>query len=43
MNLKSKLKAAALTAATLGVIGGVGQAIASTSTPVQPMVRQTST
>jgi hypothetical protein len=43
MNLKSKLKAAALTAATLGVLGGMSQAIASTSTPMQPVVNQTGT
>ncbi len=43
MNFKSKLKAAALTAATLGVLGGVSQAIASASTPMQPAMRQTGT
>lgn len=43
MNLKSKLRAAVLTAATLGIMGGVSQAIASTSTPVRPVVGQTGT
>ncbi len=43
MNLKSKLRAAVLTAATLGIFGGVSQAIASTSTPVRPVVGQTGT
>ncbi|MFQ4136824.1 DUF3747 domain-containing protein [Nodosilinea sp. PGN35] len=39
----SMLKAAALTAATLGVLGGAGQAIAPNSASVQPTVRQTDT
>ncbi|PSN13179.1 S-layer protein [filamentous cyanobacterium CCT1] len=43
MNPMSKLKAAALMAATLGVLGGAGQAIAQNRTPVQPMVRETGT
>jgi hypothetical protein len=37
------LKAAALTAATLGVLGGAGQAVAPNPTSAQPMVRETGT
>lgn len=43
MNPISMLKAAAFTAATLGVLGGAGQAIATAATTVEPMVRQTGT
>jgi N-acetylmuramoyl-L-alanine amidase len=43
MNLMSKLKVAAFTAATLGVFGGVSQAIASTATPIQSTMSQTGT
>lgn len=43
MNLTSKLKAAALGAVSLGLLGGVTQAIASTSTPMQSVVGQTGT
>ncbi|MBE9136656.1 DUF3747 domain-containing protein [Nodosilinea sp. LEGE 07088] len=43
MNLMSTLKVAAFTAATVGVFGGVSQAIASTATPAQPMIGQTGT
>ncbi|WP_017297701.1 DUF3747 domain-containing protein [Nodosilinea nodulosa] len=39
----SKLKAAALTAATLGVLGGAGQAVADSHTSIQPMGRETGT
>lgn len=43
MIFMSKLKAAVLTAATLGVLGGAGQAVANSHTPVQPLVRETGT
>ena len=43
MKFMSAFKAAALTAATVGVLGGSGQAIANHHTPVQPMVRETGT
>ncbi|MGF1567970.1 MAG: DUF3747 domain-containing protein [Nodosilinea sp.] len=43
MNLFSNFKAVVLTAATVGVMGGVGPAMAVAHTPVQPMGRQTST
>ncbi|MBD2109418.1 DUF3747 domain-containing protein [Nodosilinea sp. FACHB-13] len=43
MNFTSMLKAAVLTAATLGVVGGAGHAVAPTSTSVQPAVRETGT
>lgn len=40
MNSTSILKAAALMVATLGVVGGAGQAVAHNHTPLQPAVRQ---
>lgn len=43
MNPMSILKAAALTAATLGVVGGAGHAVAPNLTSVQPAVRETGT
>lgn len=43
MKLMSILKAAALTAATLGVLGGVKQAVAHNHTPLQSTVAQTGT
>lgn len=42
MNLLSNFKAIALTAATLGVMGGVGNAMATTNSSIQPMGRQAS-
>lgn len=41
MNPMSMLKAAALAAATLGVLGGAGQAVAPNHTSAQPMVGET--
>lgn len=43
MKLMSILKAAALTAATLGILGGAKQAIAHNHDPLEPAVRQTGT
>ncbi|MGB3136436.1 MAG: DUF3747 domain-containing protein [Nodosilinea sp.] len=43
MNFISKIKAAALTAATLGVVGGVGQAVAQNPASVQPRGGETDT
>jgi N-acetylmuramoyl-L-alanine amidase len=48
MNLKSRLKGAmlkgtALTAATLGIVGGASQSLAHNHTPLQPLVGQTNT
>jgi N-acetylmuramoyl-L-alanine amidase len=43
MKLMSMLKMAALTAATLVVVSGAGQAVAPNSTSVQPAVRETGT
>lgn len=43
MNVMPTLKKAALMAATLGLFGGAGQALAQTQTPIQPMRRDTGT
>ncbi len=43
MKFMSILKAAALTAATLGVLGGAEQAVAHNHTPLQPAASQTGT
>lgn len=43
MKSMSMLKAVALTAATLGVLGGAGQAVGPNPTSAQPMVRETGT
>lgn len=42
MSLFASFKAAALAAATLGILGGIGPALARTQTPLQPAERQSS-